>query len=192
MHRARWRQQRCPVPWVCDRTHTHQHNQTTPRSRSPPRVPGGVPTPARSRGTGARAAITSQHTTCGDGDQWGAGGRDRARGRGGVHSENPQTHKLENRQPWRGAPPTPAPLPKAAKGPAAHVTPRTRYQCCVGVEVTCAWERGRVQGRHRHKGGGRGTQLPGATPPRFAWAHHRPAPHAPTPTVTAAPQRRTL
>ena len=124
MHRARWRQQRCPVPWVCDRTHTHtvshthQHNlnQTTPSSHSPPRVPGGVPTPVRSRGTGARAAITSQHTTCGDGDQWGAGGRDRARGRGGVHSENPQTHNSKTANHGEGRPPPPHPSPKQPRG----------------------------------------------------------------------------
>ena len=184
------------VPGALGHTHQHNLNQTTPSSRSPPRVPGGVPTPVRSRGTGARAAITSQHTTCGDGDQRGGGAR-QGEGGGGwdTHSESPQTHNSENRQPWRGAPPTPAPLPKAAKGAAAHVNPRTRYQCCVGVEVTCAWERGRVQGRHRHKGGGGGWGWGHATArgdTRFAWAHHRPAPHAPNPTGTAAPQRRTL
>ena len=111
MHRARWRQQRCPVPWVCDRTHTHQHNQTTPSSRSPPRVPGGVPTPARSRGTGARAAITSQHTTCGDGDQWGGARQGEGVRGGGPQREPTNTQTRKPPTMARGAPHPPGRTP---------------------------------------------------------------------------------
>ena len=165
------------MPWVCDRTHTHtvshthQHNlnQTTPSSHSPPRVPGGVPTPVRSRGTGARAAITSQHTTCGDGDQWGGGETGRG-GEGGGYTA--RTHKHTTRKPptmARGAP-HPRTPPQSSQGASS---PRDSTH---KISVLCGC------GSHVCMGEGAGAGAPQAQ--GWRWGHA--AARGDTPTLCMA------
>ena len=116
MHSARWRQQRCPVPCVCDRTHKHT-DTTKPR---PVHAHLRWSQAACQRRFVARALAQEQQSHLSippvvTGINGGGASRGEGGGGWGTHSKSPQTHNSENRQP-RGAPPTPAPLPKAAKG----------------------------------------------------------------------------
>ena len=176
----------------CATAHTHT-NTTQPRP-GPAHLHGSQAACQRRLVAGALAQEQQSHLSIPPVVTGINGGRGGETGRGGEGEYTARTHKHTTRKPptmARGAP-HPRTPPQSSQGGSSPRDSTHKISVLRGYGGHVCMGEGAGAGRHRHTGSrGGGMQLPGATHTLCMGTPH-PRPHAPTPTGTTAPQRRTL